>query len=197
MIQKYSTLKTALSYGEFWLIGGQAAGADGDIGDTNHAGMVQQQLLSDLVEEVNSETGLRLNPDYMDWDTLYKEIAEYLETQETPENPEKEVGAFILETIGFDEAKYNVVIDAVDPRDYGLEHLGWKRVKGNEIQTWTLTPDDIREIGDGLYDAYGEEVESETFNLEVYSTGKYYTEVPWEIINSGNIAALREFQTSF
>ena len=191
-----------MPFGEFWLINGQAAGADGDIGDTNHAGMVQEQVLRELVEEINSETGLDISEE-TDWFNLDAEIQKYLDREvdkddtTTPSPTHDDVTNFILNVVGFDKDKFDVVTDTVDPRDYGLQHLGWKRMKGDVIQTWTLTQRDLAQIADGVYDAYNEECEGMTFVLEVSATGKMYSEVPWEVLSSENVSSLREFETHY
>lgn len=201
MITKYSTLqRQAELRGEFWLIGGQAVFADGDVGDMNHEGMVIQQMLGELVDEVNSEIGSRISEDYPDLTEIEHEIEKYLDKDvdkddtETPHPERDQIHEFILETIGFDKDKFDVVLGRVDARDYGLKNLGWVRVKQENVQTYTLTPEQMKEIARGLYDAYNEEIEENTFNIEVSSNGKYYTEVPYSVIESGNPGALREYQ---
>jgi flagellar hook-associated protein FlgK len=201
MITKYSTLeRRAELRGEFWLIGGQAAFADGDVGDFNHEGMVIQQLMAELADDVNTEIGSRMDTEYADLTKIEYEIEKYLDSEvdkddtETPHPERDKIHEFILETIGYDKDKFDVLLGNVDARDYGLKHLGWVRVKTNEIQTWQLTPEEMKDIARGLADAYNEDVESDTYNIEVSSNGKYYTGVPYSVLESGNPASLREYQ---
>lgn len=79
-----------------------------------------------------------------------------------------------------------------DARVYAMQYDGWKRVARHEIETWTLTAHDLKVIADGLSDAAdGEELEpDETFNIEVRSTKKYYTDVTWAEIDSGDVSAV-------
>lgn len=79
-----------------------------------------------------------------------------------------------------------------DARVYAMQYDGWKRVARHEIETWTLTAHDLKVIADGLSDAAGgEELEpNETFNIEVRSTKKYYTDVTWAEIDSGDVSAV-------
>jgi len=200
MIKKYSLLQKIAAYGEFWFISGQAIGADGDTGDMNHEAVVAQRILQDLVEDFNSETGARIDPESIDFFHLGYKIREYLAKEKNdPENigtsdiEASEVEDFIINTLGFDKDKLDVLNGNVDARDYGLKHLGWIRVKGNEVQTNTLTPSTLNEIGNGLYDAYDMEAETMTYNIEVISTGKYFEDVPWEVISERNIMGLQNF----
>ena len=184
-------------------MGGQAVFADGDIGDMNHEAMVQQQVMQELVEEVNAEIGSRINEEYPDFTKIEFEIEKYLDSEvdkndtETPHPTREQIHKFILETIGFDKDKFELVLGNVDAREYGLKNLGWVRVKQEYVQTWTLTPEQLRDIARGLGDAYNEEADTETFNIEVSSTGKYYTEVPYSVIESGNPGALREYEQAY
>jgi hypothetical protein len=95
--------------------------------------------------------------------------------------------------LGFNKDEIEVLLDKVDARDYGLVHYGWKRVADNEVQTWTISSRDMSAIANGLYEAYEEQATKKTFNLEVGATGKYYTSIPFEIIEMANPMALREY----
>lgn len=98
---------------------------------------------------------------------------------------------------GLSDEEINVVFDKIDPRIYGMKNLGWKRVAGRNIQTQTLTEEDLKNIDYGLYDAYEQELESDNsieFNIEVMAGGSYYTGVPYSVISIHNPLALREYQ---
>jgi len=98
---------------------------------------------------------------------------------------------------GLTEEEINVVFDKIDPRIYGMKNLGWKRVAGRNIQTQTLTEEDLKNIDYGLYDAYEQELEADNnieFNIEVMGNRTYYTDVPYTIISTHNPLALREYQ---
>lgn len=75
-----------------------------------------------------------------------------------------------------------------DARVYAMKYDGWKRVARSNIETWTLTCDDLATIAKGLADALGVLGPDETFNIEVRATGKYYTGVPWSAIESGEVS---------
>jgi hypothetical protein len=179
---------------EWWLIDGQAVFADGDIGDINHEGYVIQALMSELVEDVNTETGSRIDPEYADTPTLDFEIRKYLDIDPTDMDEDKKVENFIINELGFSREKLDVIQGKVDARDYGMKVLGWKRVHGTSIQTWTLEDKDLKEIADAMYDACQEEAEEFEYEIEVMSNGKFFTGVPWSVLEGDKVADLRPYQ---
>jgi len=154
--------------GEWWIIDGQASFADAEIGDMNHSGYVIDSILS------NHD----LEPERFDL---------------TKENEQS------LKLKGFSDEEISVLLDKTDPRAYAMKKWGWKRVQGNNVQTQTLTTDDLKDIANGLYDINDELSENDetTFNIEVVSTGAYYTSVPYRIISDENPGALRIYDSSY
>jgi hypothetical protein len=75
-----------------------------------------------------------------------------------------------------------------DARVYAMKYDGWKRVARSNVETWTLTRDDLATIAKGLADALGAIGPDETFNVEVRGSGKYYTGVPWSAIDGGDVS---------
>ena len=100
---------------------------------------------------------------------------------------------------GLDDEEINVVFDKTDPRIYGMEKLGWKRVAGRNVQTQTLTTNDLKDIANGLYDANNDLTSdsNEEFNIEVMATGAFYTDVPYNVICQENPALLRQYQRAY
>lgn len=102
-----------------------------------------------------------------------------------------------LKAKGFDVDEINALLDKVDPREYGLVHLGWKRVHGNNVQTQNLTSSDLEDIANGLWDAYESDLENNeniTFNIEVMSSGKFFVRIPYKIISDGNVLSLIHYK---
>jgi hypothetical protein len=95
---------------------------------------------------------------------------------------------------GLNQEEIDVVRDRVDPRDYGMKHLGWKRVAGNNIQTNTLTFDDLREIGNGIYDMDSEIKDDEEFYIEVLGNRKIYSNVPYSVISNCDLNQLGQYR---
>lgn len=101
----------------------------------------------------------------------------------------------ILLEQGMSQEEIEYVFDRKDPREYGLKNLGWKRVHGNNIQTQTLTPEDIKSIEYGLYDIDEEVADrKEEFNIEVVGNGMFFRGVPYSAIESGNPSAILEYR---
>lgn len=101
----------------------------------------------------------------------------------------------ILLEQGISQEEIDYIFDRKDPREYGLEKLGWKRVHGNNIQTQTLTSEDLKSIENGLYDIDEEVAEKqEEFNIEVRGNGMFFRDVPYSVIESGNLSEILEFR---
>jgi hypothetical protein len=99
--------------------------------------------------------------------------------------------------MGITNEEYQIAEGMGDARDYGMKHLGWKRVKGDNIQTETLTREDLREIANGLWEAYDDKCEKETFNIEVNSTRQVYNEVPYYLISDGSPSTLQSYRSGY
>lgn len=208
--------------GEWWIIDGHAEFADSDTGDIGHEGIVLDMLRREIAESF----GMDWIGEYYDWDEVKQKcIAKYFEEQSEEDqililkkwavNDKDELiqkvpyNSNIFDTIaqeeGISKMKIDVADNSVDPRDYGLKELGWKRVAGDNIQTWTLTRDDLHSISNGIDDILQErnwenENESEneiTYNIEVGATGKFYSDVPTTVIEKLNPMAMREYENSF
>jgi hypothetical protein len=80
-----------------------------------------------------------------------------------------------------------------DARDYGMEHLGWIRVADRYIQTQYLSKGILQRIADGLFNAYDREVYNSTYVISCMSNGRNYSPVPFSVIESGSLTALRPY----
>jgi hypothetical protein len=199
-------LESALR-GEWWFEDGQALFADGDVGDTNHEGMVIDRLKREIIDELGGDAS---DSEYVeDFDAYAEDIFEHIGSDFTPEEIEdwKEedyfsvIKSYILR-VGSYELKEKFLYaysSNKDAREYALIHWGWQRVKGNVIQTQTLTSRDIKNISNGLYEAYGEQLEDPevTFEIEVMATRSYYTEVPWPVIQKDDPTALNAYRARY
>jgi hypothetical protein len=78
----------------------------------------------------------------------------------------------------------------MDGRTFAMKNWAWKRVQGNNIESWTLTPKDLDIISNGLGDIGGdfdEEDETKEYNISAISTGKLYAGVSLQDIDAKNI----------
>ena len=190
--------------GEYWLDdSGMAMGADGDINDYNHEGyvieMAQQSIASDFGHYDEN------------WDDVKQKIAkekydDVLAMAQTPEQ-QKQVRdqwddddgeSFLLQALKEDGVKdelYAIAEGFGDAREFGMKHWGMKKLVGNSVETWTLTKNDMGTIAGGTWDAYNEDAENSKFNIYVYTNRHWYNEVPWSILESGNVTAIKRYES--
>lgn len=158
--------------GEWWIIDGQAIYADADIGEMSHEAYVVQSIQSQYAYDKFN------HGEWIDWDGFKIELAKESFQEQYPAMnferfaktfPEKVKDMYLgkLKEMGISNDEYLIAEGHGDAREYGLKHLGWKRVKQNNIQTETLTSDDLKNIANGLWEAYDEECENHTFNIEL------------------------------
>ena len=167
--------------GEWWIIDGQATFADGDVGDMDHDTYVIQYVQHKYLEDERFDHG-----EWIDWAGNEKFIMEE-NREEIEASPERTVGAWLLKNRGMSVEALQIARGRGDPKGYGVKILGWKKVNGNEIATWTLDASDMSEIARGLVDAHEDEEENafddeETFSIYVESTGTRYLDVPITVI---------------
>ncbi len=189
--------------GEFWIIDGEAIGADGDAGMANHEMVVIQHVFSELIDDL-SHTRLAPIADTMNGlddgdgvDTIAfrclvnDAIDDWISMGViTPEE-----GDDIYETmrreIGWPLNKLRVAMgQADDARVYGYENLGWIRVVNNNIQIHGLNRSKLNDMANGLYDCFGDDWVHDTYYLEDMQTGKTYS-VPGHVIETQDVSYIR------
>jgi hypothetical protein len=192
----YQMLKLSQFRGEFWIQGGQAMGADGEINDYNHEGMAietAQQMIMDN------------EGDWEEWkqNAAKEKYQEALQQATTPQLQQQvqmkwnDDGGeeFLMEALreqGVENATYMVAEGMGDVRKWAMEHLGWKRLQGVNVETWNILPADLRDIADGVWDAYQDPAETGNFNIYVGSQDKWFYEVPFADIATGRFAGNEE-----
>ncbi len=194
--------KLAQIGGEYWIdSSGNAMFADADIGDMNH-----EAYVIDMVR------GSYMDNDMQDWDEWKQEQAqekfqEYIDAADTEEEKiklqvkwnEDNGESFMLEMLrelGMSDEEYQVAeMRHPDIRLFSMQNWGWKRLMGSDVETWTLTAEDVKNISSGLWDAYDERVEDETFDVYVMSTQKWYKNVPWSVFDSEDPVLFREYDS--
>jgi len=86
-------------------------------------------------------------------------------------------------------------LDTIDPRDFAMESWGWKRLVDSNIQTWTLTASDLKSMGTGILDAYGDMSDDALYDLYVDGSGKMYKGIPLYVFEDGQPNAMRNYQS--
>jgi len=203
-------LAEATLRGEWWFDDGQAIFADGDVGDVNHEGYVIDILKRQIIDALGGDASdLEHVEDFDDCkDEIFQEIGNDLDRKEREDWEEGQWFSAIMSYVkrkGSTELKEKLAyaFGNKDAREYALIHWGWQRVKGNVIQTQTLTRKDLEHIVSGLWEAYGEELNAEpgeeehTFFIEVMSTRSLYENVPISVLEKKDPTALNQYRTRY
>lgn len=189
--------------GEWWIDdSGTAVFADGDVGDINHAGYVIQQLAMSYAGDLGLDIG---DHDAITLDNYEDRIKRSIcdtdnEREDFDIDPARYALGWLKENDGAykstDREKYETGFFIAwgshtqeDPRDYALKYWGWKRMKGDWVESQFLTSKDLKLISQGIHDAYGHDMEEDVdplFHIEIRSNRTYYQEVPLSVIDSGS-----------
>ncbi len=190
--------------GEWWIIDGRAVFADNTIGDMGHEAYVLDQVRREIADTMGY-----LVDEFYDWDETKEDIVKNL-IQQNEINLQfyiKKYGKEWIQQIpykpeifdGIAKNKFKISQEQLDMADgsgdirvYGMKELGWKRLAGNNIETQTLTQSDLDDILNGIYDAYDEDAENHSFNIEVRGNGKVFWNIPYNIMADG-VMAIAEY----
>ena len=191
--------KIAQIRGEWWIINGQAIFADNNIGEMGHEAYVLESVRKEIADTMDYSV-----EEIYNWDNTKQEIIQHLvqENKIDSERLIKKYGEDYINEIPYDSdifdsiaKKFNISQEQLDiadgsgdVREYGMKNLRWKRMAGNNIETQTLTSADLKDIMDGVYDAYDEEAENSKFNIEIRSNGKVFWDIPWQVMEEGIMA---------
>jgi len=224
LVKKITLLLEGRLRGEWWFEDGQAVYADGDTGDINHEGRVIDALRREILDALGVDAGNHdYAPDFNDVkDEIIQNIGDELNAEELEAWKNDEFAEVVISYL---KRKGDSKIDnkiyyirghdskgkTLDAREYALVNWGWQRVKGNVIQTQTLTSKDLNSIVSGLWDAYNDELENrdegrvsnenpqgeQTFDIEVMSTRSWYQGVPWSVLEKKNPTSLNPYRTRY
>jgi len=99
-----------------------------------------------------------------------------------------------LLNMGISQDEINILKDREDPRNYAMKNWGWVRIQDKYVQAWIINPQILKNISNGLYEAFGNEVFTQKYEVESFSNNKIYSSVPYDVIDSAKPSALRYFQ---
>lgn len=159
--------------GEYWIIDGTAHYCDGDVGDVNHEGYALDHVRRTVADKMGVEFD-----EMDDWQRTLEDMASDRLDPDNDADLEawndgdyESLIDYSWEECGITPEEWAVANDrpGIGAREYAIKHLGWKRVIGSEVETWTLTQDDIQDILDGAYDT-GEADEDTELTIYVFST---------------------------
>jgi hypothetical protein len=193
--------------GEWWICDGEVEFADQDVGDRGHESIAIGRLadkflgmmdiyedhawnlsnhISEIREWLREEHSDRFTEGTIMADPL--ECAREVLAEENAANPRSSFPT----AEQFEDAWFCACgCGNRDARKYMIQYEGWKRVKGNDVETWSLTAHDLKEITDGLWEIHSQESADDVpddmeFHIEIRSTGKYYQGIPWKVLNEGD-----------
>jgi len=190
--------------GEYWIEeNGHVEYADGDVGDMNHEGIVIQRLIGEVMDMF----GIYSDDEYFDWDEITRKIFEEIKKDSTEEE-RKKYDQFNLYSSDVDrliiskmkemgdqnpEEKIRAILGNIDPRSYAMKYWGWYAVRNNYIESWTLTPKDMKTIAEGLYEIEPEISEEAEFYIAAYGSHQEYR-ITLRELDAGRIGDLPEVQ---
>jgi hypothetical protein len=202
----YKRIKLAqfgAGYGEWWIgEDGNAMFADGDISDMNHEGYVMQTARA-LIAKPEYNQG-----EWTDWTGfVYDKSVEILEksksnpqlVQELEQRLNKSFQLIKPQDIvyegmveeellkeGFSQEEISAAEGRGDLRLFAIKNWGWKRVMNNQIETYTLTDNDLNVISKGLSDIVQNDEEGNSlWNIESINPRQYLQNIPLKYIDMG------------
>lgn len=198
--------------GEYWIQDGYVQSADSNI-DMGHEAIVIQNAAHSVLSDIGINADEPYLPDMEDEiyeaieDDLTDEIRQQYDDGElSAKDCLKYYGKYILRNPKFDEL-VDAAYDSIDVRRFAMKEWGWKAIRGSVVDTWNLTPEDLKTISSGLNDAYSHEIETYTndkldehgnkgpyFDIEVYSRADYYSQVPLDLIGE-HISKILPYRT--
>jgi len=218
----YRRLKLAQVSGEWWIDdSGSAMYADGDVGEYNHEMHVIDAVRNkylDIPEFADPNSNEFIDAyiqenweETVEWMISVERLITEDERQmaysgaqnESVNNPGETFFELasnnmalsdILKMNGASDEEADIGIGQGDVRLYAAKNWGWVRVQGRELEAYQLTSSTLSRISNGLYDAYGEEAESSTYNVFSYANKKWFNDVPFDVLSSGSPVSLREYQ---
>jgi ADP-Ribosyltransferase in polyvalent proteins len=192
--------------GEYWLQDGHAQYAGGDIGDLNHEAIAEQYAQSDIA----SRLGVDIDYD-SGWDNTREKISsEILDSADDAARADLEariddgdLDDIIREKLiedGLTAEKADELLSVAngraDSRLWAAQELGWVRMQGNNLEAYGLTKDKLKSIANSLPDDV-DDIEQEFFDIYDYKTKKFYNDVPFSVVESGDMGKLREYQALY
>jgi hypothetical protein len=168
-----------MNIGEWWIEDRwTVTHADGEYGENHHECVVLARAISELVDEINKRCPeIEIQDDY---DGDHHWLREDLANFETDDYED------YMRSHGID----HFIIDRAlnmnqDHRVVGMRDYGWSAVRGVHVDTWTLNPNKMRGIGEGLLEI-GHEMNVVTddieFKIEDFAKKKIFRATPRDLI---------------
>lgn len=181
-----------MQQGEWWLDeSGQTTYADGDVGDANHEMIAYTSALGlPMPGEYGSEYD---GPEFQIGDRVFKmhpgDLGDDPDGKPIPITPQNSLYAWLKENGVDARALKYFGKENADARDYAIQYMGWIRIKGANIDVWTLDDATLRRLQrSDIWDEEDEaDEESEAF-VEERKTGKTWS-IPFNVLLKAESAA--------
>lgn len=183
--------------GEWWIQNGRAIYADGDIGDSNHRTIVISYVQSQYSDTEN------ISWDMFEEDLVRNAVKEKgLDWNDPSTYSYNDIIDEELKKLGMTDEEISIARggneQGGDPIKYGMKVLGWKRVKGDSIETYSLTRDDLSDIISGINNiAESSGIESEedfTVDIEVNANSTIFIDVPYSVLSQKDPSLLYQYR---
>lgn len=167
---------------EWWITDHGVEEANSDAGNMiGHALFVTDMLLRDVLDIINVST------DPYEWDGIIDVIAMNEDLYNNGIDwVEKALAAGVSQEI------LDVIHEKTDPRMYAIYKLGWSAVRGNNIDTASLSDNNLKRISRGLHELLSEieddeELYSQIFHINFGNKLSKRVTVKLEDISTGDI----------
>jgi hypothetical protein len=205
--------------GEFWLDDtGYPTFADGDLGDMNHEAVAMDHLRREIIER-HPTLSHYAGDEYPDWEGFLREASgdnEYLrgvtnnvsmrhirKLNEKGMADSEKIRQLddLLQSLGVDDDTMDVAqgVGDTDARLYAAKNWGWTRMDGNNLETHGLSQGKLKKLADGVSSAASdrEDIYDELFDIYDFESRKFYQDVPFDVLEAGDVKALRDYTTKF
>jgi len=172
-----------MSLGEWWIEDRwTTTHADGEIGEMRHECVVLERAICELCNEIREKLP--------SWELAENYEGDYHWFVEDLNNTESEDYWQSMLDAGIE---YKTIDRALnmnqDHRIVGMRDYGWTAVRGFNLDAWSLTRKQIKDIGEALLDIadeLGVSIADQEFNIETFCNHRRFTAKPMDMLD-GNI----------
>jgi len=138
--------------GEYWIIDGDVAFADGDVGDVNHEAYAVDHARRITLDYFNQDS----DGEIIDDNEMAQRISSSLQDEGIQFDPDQWFAAAyaFAKNAGADEKTLATLLCAcdrgADAREVAMKYWGWKWCRKSNISTWTFTDADRKSIIRGI-----------------------------------------------
>jgi len=183
---------------EYWIHDGEEEFADGDIGDYNHEMIAESAILNEFIPNIPIESEYLISKDMLNQESVndYDFINFLMKKYNIEENEaidEAEGEGYITWLMTGDDTNKTPKVEALfaalkDPRKWVVVNWDWIRVQGRFVEMNKVNEISLGSLARSLARIYDEDVENMSFTISSWNPQMYYQDVPFESIESGDLA---------